>query len=233
MSNDQGSSRLSPEFNTIKFSQELDELQNCVYKLFDLNVDLNKFNEIFHGITNLSNYSCTSTETMVLSKGLKYCPTPPKFDHGPLKEDIDRFFRSINLYLFFESNNDNLDNTRSLHCDGFDHKDLHLPSTFNPTMPTNLALVYNKCLEFILESNAVSRNRNLKNVEYKALQSLSDNNEIVIKKADKGSNIVIMNKSDYINEGLNQLSNEKFYKKLKTNPTSSYRERIHLILKHM
>ena len=99
-------------------------------------------------------------------------------------------------------------------------------------MPTNLALVYNKCLEFILESNAVSRNQNLKNVEYKALQSLSDNNEIVIKKADKGSNIVIMNKSDYINEGLTQLSNEKFYKKLKTNPTSSYRERIHLILKH-
>ena len=43
----QGSSRLSPEFNTIKFSHELVELQYSVQKLFDLNVDLNKFNEFF------------------------------------------------------------------------------------------------------------------------------------------------------------------------------------------
>ena len=34
----------------------------------------------------------------------------------------------------------------------------------------------------------------------------------MIKKADKGSNVVVQNRTDYINEGLRQLSDQKFYR---------------------
>ena len=41
-----------------------------------------------------------------------------------------------------------------------------------------------------------------------------NNKDIVIKKADKGSATVIMEKSNYLTEGFRQLNNPKFYKKL-------------------
>ena len=50
--------------------------------------------------------------------------------------------------------------------------------------------------------------------ERKAMRSLKKNQDIVIKPADKGGAIVIMNKDDYIKEGIRQLSNTNHYKKL-------------------
>ena len=40
--------------------------------------------------------------------------------------------------------------------------------------------------------------------QYKAMTSLKENEYIVIKKADKGSNVVIQNKTNYTEEGLRQ-----------------------------
>ena len=46
------------------------------------------------------------------------------------------------------------------------------------------------------------------------LRELSENPEIVIKKADKGSAVVVMNSTDYLREGYRQLSDPNFYTKL-------------------
>ena len=37
-----------------------------------------------------------------MGKGLKFCPTPPMYDNGVLKENIDKFFRSASLKLSFD-----------------------------------------------------------------------------------------------------------------------------------
>ena len=50
---------------------------------------------------------------------------------------------------------------------------------------------------------------------------------MVIKKADKGSNVVIQNVDDYISEGLRQLGDEKFYTKLDHDLTEEFRNKIH------
>ena len=47
-----------------------------------------------------------------------------------------------------------------------------------------------------------------------SLRELSENPEIVIKKADKGSAVVVMNTTDYLREGYRQLSHPKFYTKI-------------------
>ena len=47
--------------------------------------------------------------------------------------------------------------------------------------------------------------------QYKAMTKLRENSNIVIKKADKGSNVVIQNRTDYIEEGLRQLGENQFY----------------------
>ena len=46
----------------------------------------------------------------------------------------------------------------------------------------------------------------------------------MIKKADKGSNVVIQNKVDYTEEGLKQLLESKFYKLVDTDQTSKHRK---------
>ena len=46
--------------------------------------------------------------------------------------------------------------------------------------------------------------RNLKKEEWTAITTLRKNKDIVIKPDDKGGNIVIMNKQDYLEEGLKQ-----------------------------
>ena len=51
------------------------------------------------------------------------------------------------------------------------------------------------------------------------LDELRKNPEIILKKADKGSAVVVMNTTDYLREGYRQLSDPKFYQKLKEDPT--------------
>ena len=61
---------------------------------------------------------------------------------------------------------------------------------------------------------------NLTAGEIAALKSISQNQNIIIKRADKGGAVVLMNKLDYIQEGLRQLNDTKFYKKIPKDTTN-------------
>ena len=60
----------------------------------------------------------------------------------------------------------------------------------------------------------------------KCISDLSCDISIVIKKADKGSAVVIQNRDDYIDEGKSQLSNGKFYQKMNSDLTISHNEMV-------
>ena len=121
------------------------------------NIGMNKFWFEFYGVLNLSNYSCNQNELSVLEKGLKFCPTPPKYCHGAMKESVDKFFRSASLKLFFAKNSvpdnpeDIIENSFLSEPEedtAFEHKELKLPSTFNPPMPNTLKHIYHILIEF-------------------------------------------------------------------------------------
>ena len=63
---------------------------------------------------------------------------------------------------------------------------------------------------------------NLPTEEKKALNNLMTDREIVIRKADKGGAITLLNLEDYKEEILTQLNNKTFYKKLDYDPTTIY-----------
>ena len=65
-----------------------------------------------------------------------------------------------------------------------------------------------------------TRHANLTPAERDALKNLVSNQNIVIKPADKGSGVVILNTNDYIHEAFRQLSDTSFYKPLVDNCTS-------------
>uniref|UniRef100_A0A8C4RLP3 Uncharacterized protein n=1 Tax=Erpetoichthys calabaricus TaxID=27687 RepID=A0A8C4RLP3_ERPCA len=56
------------------------------------------------------------------------------------------------------------------------------------------------------------------------------NTEIIIKPADKGGALVIMNTSDYIQEAQRQLSNTMHYHKLQEDPTDLYKKELKKIV---
>ena len=71
---------------------------------------------------------------------------------------------------------------------------------------------------------------NLSPEELEALKQLRNDNTIVIKKADKGSTVVITNRDDYITEVERQLNDKKFYEKLDENPQEQFRKDMDKVL---
>ena len=67
-------------------------------------------------------------------------------------------------------------------------------------------------------STNIPTHSNLTPAEKGALQELKERDDIVIKSADKGSAVVVMDKVDYLEEANRQLTDERFYKKLDSEP---------------
>ena len=70
------------------------------------------------------------------------------------------------------------------------------------------------------------RVNNLHREERQALKDLPKKHDIVIKPADKGGAVVVMNQSDYVKEGERQLNDRSFYQKLTSPPTEMNNLRI-------
>jgi hypothetical protein len=63
-------------------------------------------------------------------------------------------------------------------------------------------------------------------VERTALQNLRSNEDIIIKPAEKGSDVVGMDKSAYIRDAEHQLSDDRFYSKSDKDPTKQFSDKI-------
>ena len=87
--------------NIMMYSISLDSVQLSMNSVFNnSNSTINQFWNQYFSVFNISDYKCDNIELSVLGKGLKFCPTPPKYCHGQMKESIDKFFRSCSLKLF-------------------------------------------------------------------------------------------------------------------------------------
>ena len=73
--------------------------------------------------------------------------------------------------------------------------------------------------------NAIPKSNLTKN-ETDALQQLSQRDDILITKVDKGGAVLIMDVDDYIRDANRQLNNTDFYKKIPNDPTESNRNKV-------
>ncbi|XP_057680612.1 uncharacterized protein LOC130908814 isoform X3 [Corythoichthys intestinalis] len=155
-------------------------------------------------ITNLSSkFRLTNMEQQLLEKGLTYIPTPKLIDKKDLKRDLFLYHRRLKLLDYF----------------GFHNQFRSLPFTDKSNWSPAEGLLSPAVKELIIKDKEifgearpkVASRLNLKPEELKALHSLKRNQDIVIKPADKGSQIVIMDRSDYIKEAMRQLTNSKHY----------------------
>ena len=84
-----------------------------------------------------------------------------------------------------------------------------------------------------LNTSKVKLHDNLSSNQRRALYDMKRNNDIVIKPADKGGSIVIMNKDNYMQETCTQLHDGRFYKKLHNDPTPTLKNKLKLLINEL
>ena len=144
-------------------------------------------------------------EKSVLEKGLNFIPTPTEIDRDKIKVAIAEFGRKVKLAYHFEGG------TR------FTRPKFMPKSKWTPSDSKIHPNILKRLDDMEKEINDLKVRKgypNLKVGELRAIRKLRQNRNIVIKKSDKGTASVIMNRSDYVREGNRQLSNPKHYRKL-------------------
>lgn len=132
-------------------------------------------------------------------------------------------------YFFHKDRATSSPNTTS-YLDGTSKPAFKPKSTFTP--PVSNAVIDTFCklvdkdIEALYKSMPVNKSSNCTKSQQMALSSLAKNNNVIFKSADKGGGLVSMNRTDYEQEVLRQLSDELSYTKLTGNPTASYKREI-------
>ena len=157
---------------------------------------------------NLSKFVLSDLEINVLSRGLTFVPTP-KISRDPITHAVNEFGRKLKLHNYFY-------NRRAL-SNNYTKAEFTEKSTWTPSDSTLDPSILN-CIESIseeIQNLPIQKEKsNLSDEEFSAIKRLKQNCDIVIKKSDKSSVVVVMDKSNYVNEGLRQLSNQNHYKQI-------------------
>ena len=142
--------------------------------------------EVKPKIINLSSYKLDTHQIDLLKLGTKFCPTP-KANIIELKNDLKEFERKLRIKEKF------------LDTDLIDESLVRNTSTYFPEKGTNKELedFFKRLWDLHLGIKSNIKD-NLSAKQKKALNDLINNKEIIIKEADKGNAIVIMNKDYYI-----------------------------------
>ena len=151
----------------------------------------------------------------MLSKGLKFVPTPDKTCLKTIVNSFKQFRRSMYIhYHFRNSSNDHPNPFKST-------------SEWNPPLPDNPNLLSYICsvAESIHQTfshkshEQLTSNLNEEEIKFLATYNIH-NKKYVIKPADKGGAIVIWSTTDYEKEALSQLNDNKYYEHIPANPTT-------------
>lgn len=161
-------------------------------------------------IINLSeSFVLTSEQNSVLLKGLSFIPAPLGFktQKKELLKDMQSYHRRLKLETFFE---------------GKKNKKNKLPFTHGSDWTPALSSLPKQITQIIRADNyayhhlhwGLGDKPNLSIEEKKALRELQKNNNIVIKPADKGNAVVILDRDQYVWEGQRQLAVVEHYRPL-------------------
>lgn len=172
---------------------------------------------------NLSTYTLTESDTELLNKGLTFIPSyrfQPLDAIYKLQHRLVRNLKLKDYYQAQDSDEEEFDYSQPT----FRHPSTWIPKDSKISKETldTIQSVVNSTEQILAQhsiiNNTSARLKNFKNnitsAERESINALKSNPDIVIKSADKGSAVVVMNKTDYLREGYRQLLNAKYYRKL-------------------
>lgn len=192
-------------------------------------------------VVNLSSCILTEPQVALLEKGLSFVPTTRSFPFQDIRECTTRNTRNLILRDFFQNSDDNYDPN--------DFKNMFLSkSSWTPSLKhlspdtilklDNIAsrfhnVTHNRLYQHAYQTFIACRMNNKSNLpasELLAIKQLRTNSNIVIKPADKGGAVVIMDADTYKLEGFRQLLNTHYYQEIERPLTNTNITRISRVL---
>ena len=170
----------------------------------ECNNEQSKF--VSDNVINISSRVLTQAEVSLLSRGLKFCPTPIELDISSVKRDIKEFGRKLKCKAFFHSK-------IGMEQEGQTFRQ------FREKVDPAIELYLSKFEERVLAINERGSNfSNLSSEEQEALKNLKKYRDIVIKEADKGGAVVVWGRKDYYDEAYNHLNDRQVYEVTESDP---------------
>ena len=176
-----------------------------------------------HNVINISKVDLSVHQTKALEKGLTFCPTPKRADKSEIWHDFKEFHRRLELVQFFKTTNEEVDLQitqsiidfmnknasfeRESQEDRDPYENIQRPfrnkSSLKPNPSNGTLDTFKRAFRqnLLMSTNNKHIQPNLSKDEWKGLLELRKNPNIIIKKADKGSAVVIMDTVDYLREG--------------------------------
>ena len=198
-------------------------------------------NETNSLVVNLSSKHLSTEAVTLLSRGMKFCPTPGEPDISQAQADLDSYHLKLKRFLFFHTprnpngeDDENRGNKAIDEDSPFKHPQFKNPSPWVPPPVTSLeGYIAQNNSDLIKCKINTPRRQNISPNERKAIKELSSDSNIIVKPADKGGAVVILNREDYIAEGIRQLSDSKFYIQTDTDLSKTHFEEINSVLRRM
>ncbi len=191
----------------------------------------------------MSDYELSAHQRSLLDKGLTFIPTVCRVPYRRILECKQRNVRNLKLRDYFRFSE------REYNADAFENR-FKLCSDWTPPISgiseeTIKAINRISILSNVVCSKRLIRNDkpgspfvacrdnsscNLSQDEICSINELRTNNNIIIKPADKGGAVVVMNKDLYKAEGLRQLLNGHYYEEIQRPLANETANRINAVL---
>ena len=156
-------------------------------------------------VFNLSRNVLTGTEIKVLEKGLDFAPILRKLNEPELQRDFKDFCRRMRLKWNFGDEPTPFFSEQP----SFSPKSSWSLTVGHPNLEVFLSQIEQELFRIPDKSLTYS---NLTREEWQTIRSLADDRSIVIKKADKGSCVVVCDRDDYLSDAEKQLCDKAIYK---------------------
>ena len=170
----------------------------------------------------MANRKLTPDEISILSRGLKFTPTPEKRNFQEVKTDINEFHIKLRLKEYFHENE--YEDDGSL---------VRNKSSFEPKRGRNIALdkFITITKELPLSQLPTDSQFNITLNERNCISDLQNNESIITKEADKGGGIVIMNREYYKTKMLEMLGDNSFYRQANDDCSKTTFKKIKSLIK--
>ena len=172
---------------------------------------------------NLSKYSLNTDEINLLDLGLSFVPTINKVRYSDIDKSLHKLIRSLKLRDYFDDDDDRAPVPYDTNTKTFTRPSDWVPKNkFLGAATKQLISELRETTETILREYPIKDNaylihntkHNITLEQRRAIGKLRANEDIIVKSADKGGMVCVLNSSSYMTEAHRQLHNTKYYKNI-------------------
>lgn len=169
---------------------------------------------------NLSKHTLSKNETDLLDFGLSFIPTTNRLYFSQIEHSLEKLIRNIKLRDYFNDDNQAQDTIKT-NAKNFTDPSTWVPKNKHLSLTTKQLIIKlqetteNILLKYPIRNNAyIFKNSkdNLTRDQKQSITQLRNNEDILVKPADKGGMVCVLNKTSYLTEANRQLNNTKYYK---------------------